>query len=539
MISAKVAQPWSASTNSTGGLYYYLDSIVNLSEDPEVHFKYIKAATRTGQIHEVERICGESNHSEPYYFAPNIHCNGGLKNAVDSIKDRMTSKLWVGTLGSSTDTYSTELKASVDQRMKEMHLSLPVWIPDAELDSCYDEFCHQVLWPCRHYAVLDAPKTKLFFESAAFKQYVAVNKRFADAIESVWTEGDVVWINDYHLMLLLLLRQSTRVPALACAPIGFFMHVAFPSSEIFRWVVFPLRWSNTASQAAPAKATAAPEKVKNFLKEAKLPDQLPLIIVCDHFDFVHDLVLYLYQNGLTKFIEVVGGLLDVDCDETTIKGLLASVTGDFLIDELVNEVEQRNCLKLILPWLEARVQSGSQDSAVFNAMAKIFIDSNNNPESFLKENNLYEPLVVGKFCEARDLYLAYIVYAKGFCDDELIGITNDNSMFKQQARYLVKCRQPELWAQVLVHDSVHCRALIDQIVTTALPECTDPDDVSVTVKALTSARILRCTSKLSFKLASRANLPGSLSPILQYFSVLLEKGELNHFESLELARPVL
>ncbi|KAG1873862.1 glycosyltransferase family 20 protein [Suillus subluteus] len=173
--------------------------------------------------------------AESYYFAPNIHCNGGLKNAVDSVKDRMTSKLWVGTLGNSTDAYSTELKASVDRRMMEKHSSLPVWIPDAEFESCYDEFCHQVLWPCLHYAVPDAPKTKLFFESAAFKQYVAVNKRFAEAIESVWTEGDVVWINDYHLMLLpLLLRKSTRIPALACAPIGFFMHVAFPSSEIFR-----------------------------------------------------------------------------------------------------------------------------------------------------------------------------------------------------------------------------------------------------------------------------------------------------------------
>jgi hypothetical protein len=76
---------------------------------------------------------------------------------------------------------------------------------------------------------------------------------------------------------------------------------------------------------------------------------------------------------------------------------------------------------------------------------------------------LYEPLVVGKFCEARDPYLAYIAYAKGFCDDELISITNDNSMFKQQARYLVKRRQPELWAQVLVHDNIHRRALIDQV----------------------------------------------------------------------------
>jgi clathrin heavy chain len=144
-----------------------------------------------------------------------------------------------------------------------------------------------------------------------------------------------------------------------------------------------------------------PEKVKNFLKEAKLADQLPLIIVCDRFDFVHDLVLYLYQNNLTKFIEayvqrvnsvrtpqVIGGLLDVDCGKDTIKGLLGSVTSNFPIDELVHEVEQRNRLKLILPWLEARVQAGSQDSAVFNAIAKIYIDSNNNPEQFLKENNV-------------------------------------------------------------------------------------------------------------------------------------------------------
>lgn len=46
------------------------------------------------------------------------------------------------------------------------------------------------------------------------------------------------------------------------------------------------------------------ERVKNFLKEAKLPDQLPLIIVCDRFDFVHDLVLYLYRNSLQKYIEI-------------------------------------------------------------------------------------------------------------------------------------------------------------------------------------------------------------------------------------------
>ena len=35
------------------------------------------------------------------------------------------------------------------------------------------------------------------------------------------------------------------------------------------------------------------------------------------------------------------------------------------------------------------------------------------------------------------------------------------------------------------------------------------------------------------------NVQGGMSPILQYFGILLEKGELNKFESLELARPVI
>jgi clathrin heavy chain len=51
------------------GLYYYLGSAVNLSEDPEVHFKYIQAATRTGQIREVEQICRESNFYNPEIFS--------------------------------------------------------------------------------------------------------------------------------------------------------------------------------------------------------------------------------------------------------------------------------------------------------------------------------------------------------------------------------------------------------------------------------------------------------------------------------------
>ena len=145
-----------------------------------------------------------------------------------------------------------------------------------------------------------------------------------------------------------------------------------------------------------------PERVKSFLKEAKLTDQLPLIIVCDRFNFVHELILYLYQNNLYKYIEiyvqkvnstrtpeVLGALLDVGCEENIVRNLLLSVKGSIPVDNLVNEVEKRNRLKLILPWLESKLKEGSTDTALYNAMAKIYIDTNTNAEQFLKDNKVF------------------------------------------------------------------------------------------------------------------------------------------------------
>lgn len=145
----------------------------------------------------------------------------------------MKKKLWVGTLGTPTDSFSEELRKDIDQRMLSQRGQLPVWIPDTEFQKCYDEFCHQVLWPCLHYAVPDAPKKLVLHASESYKQYVSVNQRFADAIIENYQEGDIIWVNDYHLLLLpTLLRRSPKISP--STPIGFFMHVAFPSSEIFR-----------------------------------------------------------------------------------------------------------------------------------------------------------------------------------------------------------------------------------------------------------------------------------------------------------------
>ncbi|ETN80473.1 hypothetical protein NECAME_09145 [Necator americanus] len=261
------------------------------------------------------------------------------------------------------------------------------------------------------------------------------------------------------------------------------------------------------------------ERVKNFLKEAKLADQLPLIIVCDRHDMVHDLVLYLYRNQLQKYIEVfvqkvnaarlpivVGGLLDVDCSEDAIKQLILNTRGKFDIDELVAEVEKRNRyhfgqflilkllssednlrLKLLSHWLETRVQEGATDAATHNAMAKIYIDANNNPDRFLRENPYYDSRVVGKYCEKRDPHFAFLAYERGQCDAELIAVCNENSLFKNLARYLVRRRDYGLWEQVLNEENQYRRQLIDQVVQTALSETQDPEDISATVKAFMAA----------------------------------------------------
>ena len=286
-----------------------------------------------------------------------------------------------------------------------------------------------------------------------------------------------------------------------------------------------------------------PEKVKNFLKEARLTEQLPLIIVCDRFNFVHDLVLYLYQNQQFKSIEVyvqrvnpartpfvIGGLLDVDCEESIIKNLLQSVDpASIPINDLVSEVESRNRLKILLPFLEATLASGNQQQAVYNALAKIYIDSNNNPEKFLKENDMYDPLIVGKYCEKRDPNLAYIAYRKGQNDLELINITNENGMYKAQARYLLERADPEIWAFVLNSNNVHRRSLVDQVISTAVPESTEPEKVSVAVKAFLDAdmpaELIELLEKIILE-PSPFSDNGSLQNLLMLTAAKADKGRL-------------
>ena len=253
-----------------------------------------------------------------------------------------------------------------------------------------------------------------------------------------------------------------------------------------------------------------PIKVKTFLMEAKLQDPRPLIHVCDRYDYVEELTQYLYSNNMLKYIEVyatkvspqktpkvIGKLLDLDCNEDYIKTLLNSIP-QCPVEDLVDEVDKRNRLRLLQPWLESRITQGNTETPTHNAIGKIYITLNRDPQAFLINNQYYDSAVVGKYCEKLDPSLAYLAYrrAGGACDTDLLRVTSENGLYKDQARYLVERQDLDLWAMALgkteaagEDESPNRRSLIDQVVQTALPETKNPDEVSTTVKAFMNAEL--------------------------------------------------
>ncbi|RDX51729.1 trehalose 6-phosphate phosphatase [Lentinus brumalis] len=107
---------------------------------------------------------------------------------------------------------------------------VPVWLDDKEAHGHYDGYCKQTLWPLFHYLLWQDVATEYASADSHWAPYAAVNAAFAKRVAEVYRPGDLIWIHDYHLLLVpSLLRQ-----ALPEAAVGLFVHTPFPSSEVFR-----------------------------------------------------------------------------------------------------------------------------------------------------------------------------------------------------------------------------------------------------------------------------------------------------------------
>ncbi|KAF2003455.1 glycosyltransferase family 20 protein [Amniculicola lignicola CBS 123094] len=162
---------------------------------------------------------------------PAVQGNGGLTNAVRAALDTgsMSDVLHVGLIGFPTDVLDAQKKTEIHEKLESEHESLTVFVSDQDYDGHYAHYCKTILWPVFHYQIPDHPKSKAF-EDHSFKYYVSLNQAFADKVIANYKRGDIIWIHDYHLLLVpKMIREK-----LPDAQIGFFLHTAFPSSEVFR-----------------------------------------------------------------------------------------------------------------------------------------------------------------------------------------------------------------------------------------------------------------------------------------------------------------
>jgi trehalose 6-phosphate synthase/phosphatase len=147
---------------------------------------------------------------------------GGLATGLRGHHDKSDS-LWVGWPG-ETAGWDDAHKAALETKLDELRC-VSVHLSSEEIERYYDGFSNAILWPLFHYLLDRVP-----MDSRDWEVYRTVNQRFADRVAEVAQPGDLVWVQDYQLCLVPGMLRA-KVPELK---IGFFLHIPFPSSEIFR-----------------------------------------------------------------------------------------------------------------------------------------------------------------------------------------------------------------------------------------------------------------------------------------------------------------
>ena len=148
---------------------------------------------------------------------------GGLATGVGSFYKSCES-LWVGWPGMNVQKKQKEEKDRIIEALRQEQCH-PVFLSPYDIKHYYDGFCNNTLWPLFHYFNLYAN-----YDQKTWNVYQRINEKFCEAVMEVARPDDIIWVHDYHLMLLpQMLREC-----LPDAEIGYFHHIPFPSSEIFR-----------------------------------------------------------------------------------------------------------------------------------------------------------------------------------------------------------------------------------------------------------------------------------------------------------------
>jgi trehalose 6-phosphate synthase/phosphatase len=146
---------------------------------------------------------------------------GGLATGLGSIY-KSGNNLWIGWPGLLINQGIERINVTEKLKDENMH---PVFLTKEEIKNYYEGFSNETLWPIFHYFSQYSEYNETFWE-----YYVKVNQKFCDEVVSFVEPGDTLWIHDYQLLLLPEMIRH-ELPDLS---IGFFLHIPFPSYEMFR-----------------------------------------------------------------------------------------------------------------------------------------------------------------------------------------------------------------------------------------------------------------------------------------------------------------
>ncbi len=148
--------------------------------------------------------------------------SGGLATAMSSLE--ADSKVWVGWPGIDAETLTDSERDEITTELQQQGC-FPVFLTAKDVELFYEGYANDTLWPLFHYFQNVAQYSQAYWQA-----YQAVNQKFADVTAQVSADEAKIWIQDYHFLLLpRLLRE--QMPG---AAIGFFLHIPFPSFEIYR-----------------------------------------------------------------------------------------------------------------------------------------------------------------------------------------------------------------------------------------------------------------------------------------------------------------
>jgi len=157
-----------------------------------------------------------------------VQSSGGLVSAILSLSEKIdpgnhssAKILWIGT---------GEKQSGIEKIYQNFEL-YPVEIPRKINEKYYGGFCNDTIWPLFHYFPSSTVYDKSYYDA-----FIAANDLFFQELRNVIKPGDFIWIHDYQLFLLPgMVRKNFPE-----ANIGFFLHIPFPSYEVFR--LLPYKW---------------------------------------------------------------------------------------------------------------------------------------------------------------------------------------------------------------------------------------------------------------------------------------------------------